>query len=226
MWSTHCRYVLYRHNKRFFDKFVLRQPLSLVLTAPTFATVASAFIPGSTHPCHSSSLAYAGLPHTNEHLCDHVFIIILLTPDLLSSRPGWNRRWGYHCSAQITLCESHHSVGNIITVPSGINPRATVASIKVLFRGIKACIQPHFALSHAWVLGILHYHECCIAHMQGNSPAFQLNATVRGVFIPDSTLEFLPIFSSLKCIKSSIFSGFLHSLRWFGPRKLPRYFQA
>ena len=33
------------------------------------------------------------------------------------------------------LCESHHSVGNIITVPSGINPRATVASIKVLFSG-------------------------------------------------------------------------------------------
>ena len=36
------------------------------------------------------------------------------------------------------LCKSHHSVGNIITVPSGINPRATVASIKVLFRSVKA----------------------------------------------------------------------------------------
>ena len=66
----HCCYVLYRHNKRFFDKFMLRQPLSLVLIAPTHATVALAFIPGSTHPCHSSSLVYAGLPHTNEHLCD------------------------------------------------------------------------------------------------------------------------------------------------------------
>ena len=36
------------------------------------------------------------------------------------------------------LCDNHHSVGNIITVPSGINPRATVASIKALFRGVKA----------------------------------------------------------------------------------------
>lgn len=42
------------------------------------ATVAPAFIPGFTHPCHGSSLVYAGLPHTNEHLCDHVFIIIRL----------------------------------------------------------------------------------------------------------------------------------------------------
>ena len=124
------------------------------------------------------------------------------------------------------LCKSHHSVGNIITVPSGINPRATVASIKVLFRGIKACIQPHFALSHAWVLGILHYHECCIAHMQGNSPAFQLNATVRAAFIPDSTLELPPIFSGSKCTKTSLFSGFLRSLPWFDPRKRPQCFQA
>lgn len=131
-----------------------------------------------------------------------------------------------HHQAPKRLCESCHSVGNIITVPSGINPRATVASIKVLFRGIKACIQPHFALSHAWVLGILHYHECCIAHMQGNSPAFQLNATVRAAFIPDSTLELPPIFSGSKCTKTSLFSGFLRSLPWFDPQKLPRYFQA
>ena len=194
--------------------------------APPLAMVALAFIPGSTHLRYSSSLAFAGLPHTNEHLCDHVVITILLTSALLSPRPGWNRRWCYHRQALKPLCESHHSVGNIITVPSGINPRATVASIKVLFRGIKACIQPHFALSHAWVLGILHYHECCIAHMQGNSPAFQLNATVRAAFIPDSTLESLPISSSSKCIKTSIFSGFLHSLRWFDPQKFPRCFQA
>ena len=109
------------------------------------------------------------------------------------------------------LCESHHSVGNIITVPSGINPRATVASIKVLFRGINASIHTRFALSHAWVLGILHYQECYIAPMQGSLLTFQFNATVRGAFMPDSTLEFLPIFSSSKCTKESIFSGFLHS---------------
>lgn len=124
------------------------------------------------------------------------------------------------------LCESHRSVGNIITMPSGINPRATVASIQVLFRGIKASIHTRSALSHTHAFSILHYHECYIAPTQGSLPTFQLNATVRGVFMPDSTLEFLPIFSNLKCTKSSIFSGFLHSLQWFGPQKLPRCFQA
>lgn len=95
------------------------------------------------------------------------------------------------------LCESPHSVGNIITVPSGINPRATVASIKVFFQGINASIHTRFAFAHAWLLGIL--------------PASQLNATVRGAFMPDSTPDFLPIFSSPKCMKTSIFSGFLRS---------------
>lgn len=177
----------------------------------SLATVSHVLIPGSTHSRYGSSLAYAGLPHTNEHLCDHVFITILLTSDLLSSRPGWNRRWGYHCSAQITLCESHHSIGNIITVPSGINPRATVASIKVLSRGVKASNWPHFALSHAHGLGILHYHECCIVPMQVILPTFQLDATVRAAFMPDFTLESLPIFISRRCVISSIFSNFLHS---------------
>ena len=170
--------------------------------------VTSVFSPDGTITRYGSSLVYAGLRYTNEHLCDHE----ILTSALLSPRLGWNRRWGYHCSAQITLCESPHSVGNIITVPSGINPRATVASIKVLFQGINASIHSRFALAHAWVLGIL--------------PASQLNATVRAAFIPDSTLEFLPIFSRRKCTKMSIFSGFLRSLRWFDPRKLPRCFQA
>ena len=108
-----------------------------------------------------------------------------------------------------SLCESLPNVG---AVQSGINPRVTVASIKVLFRGIKASSQPHFALAHAWVLGIL--------------PASQLNATVRAAFMPDFTLELLPIFSSQKRVEMSILSGFLHSLQWFGPQKLPRYFQA
>ena len=188
--------------------------MCLFLIPPISATVAPAFIPGSTHLRYCSAPAYAGLPHTNEHLCDHVFIIILLTSALylqdrdeiaddviIAISPGTPK----------PLCESHHSVGNIITVPSGINPRATVASINVLFRGVKASIHTRSALSHAHVFGILHYHECCIAHMQGNSPAFQLNATVRAAFMPDSTLEFLPIFSRLKCTKSSIFSCFLHS---------------
>ena len=67
------------------------------------ATVAPAFIPGSTHPCHGSSLVYAGLPYTNEHLREHEN----LTPNLLSPRPGWNRRWCYHRSTPITLCDNH-----------------------------------------------------------------------------------------------------------------------
>ena len=124
------------------------------------------------------------------------------------------------------LCESHRSVGNIITVPSGINPRATVASIKVLFLSINASIHTRFTLAHTCALSILHYHECYISPMQGNLPTFQLNATVWAAFIPDSTLEFLPISSSSKYAKSSIFSGFLHSLQWFDPQKLPRCFQA
>ena len=119
-----------------------------------------------------------------------------------------------------------HSVGNIITVPSGINPRATVASIKVLFRGIKASIHTRFALSHAHVLSILHSYKPYSGFIQGDLSTFRLNATVRAAFMPDSTLEFLPISSSRKCVKSSIFSCFLHSLQWFAPQKLPRYFPA
>lgn len=62
--------------------------MCLFLISLIYTTVALAFISGSTHPCYSSSPAYAGLPHTKEHLCDHVFIIILLTAALLSPRPG------------------------------------------------------------------------------------------------------------------------------------------
>ena len=148
MYALHCRYVLYRYNKRCYGKFTLRQPLSLVLIVLSPATVAHVFIPGSTHPRHRSFLVYAGLPQTNEHK--------IISTNLLSPRPGWNRRWCYHGPAPITLCESHHSIVSTLTVPSGINPRATVASIKVLFQGVKASIQPHFARSHAQSLGILH----------------------------------------------------------------------
>ena len=75
-----------------------------------------------------------------------------------------------------------------LTVPSGINPRATVASIKVLFLSINASIHTRFTLAHARALSILHYHECYISPMQGNLPTFQLNVTVWATFIPDSTL--------------------------------------
>ncbi len=79
---------------------------------------------------------------------------------------------------------------------------------------LQGIMRPNEEMSfaHAWVLGIL--------------PASQLNATVRAAFMPDFTLELLPIFSSQKRVEMSILSGFLHSLQWFGPQKLPRYFQA
>ena len=164
----------------------------------SLATVTPAFIPGSTNSCYGSSLVYAGLPHTNEHLCYHMVITILLTSDLLSPRPGWNRRWCYHRQAPITLCDNRHSVGNVITVPSGINPRATVASIKVLFRGIKASFHTRFALAHAHTLGILHYREHYIASMYGILLVSHYNATVKAAFMPDSTLDLFPIFSVCK----------------------------
>ena len=64
------------------------------------------------------------------------------------------------------------AVVDTITVPSGINPRATVASIKGHFRGVKALTRPHFAVAHAQTLVILHYHECYITPMQGDLPTF------------------------------------------------------
>ena len=146
-------------------------------------------------------------PRTNEHLREHE----MLTSDLLSPRPRWNRRWCYHRQVPKLLCDNHHRVGNIITVPSGINPRATVASIKLLLEGVKTSKWSRFVLSHAHALGILHYRVRHITPIQSIFPTSQLNATVRAAFMPDSTLEFLPIFSCSKCTNASIFSHFLHS---------------
>ena len=98
-----------------------------------------------------------------------------------------------------------------LTVPSGIQPRATVASIKVHFRGINVSIHTRFALSHAWILGILHHWKWKFGVIQVILPTSQLDATVRAAFMPDSTLDSLPIFSNSKCMKTSIFSDFLHS---------------
>ena len=122
---------------------------------------------------------------------------------------------------KVTVISAHP-----LTAQSDINPRATVASIKVLFRGINASIHTRFTLAHAHAFGILHYQECYITPMQVILPASQLDATVRGVFMPDSTLDFLPIFSSSECEETSIFSDLLHSLRLFDPQKHPRCFQA
>ena len=94
------------------------------------------------------------------------------------------------------LCESHRSIVSTLTVQSDINPWATVASIKVLFRGIKASFHTRFALAHAHTLGILHYREHYIASMYGILLVSHYNATVKAAFMPDSTLDLFPIFSA------------------------------
>ena len=94
----------------------------------------------------------------------------------------------------VIIVKSRNCYVIIITVPSGINPRATVTSIKVLFRGIKTSTRPHFALAHAQTLGILHCQMQYFSFILGNLLTSQLNATVRATFMPDSTLKFLPIF--------------------------------
>ena len=82
---------------------------------------------------------------------------------------------------------------------------------KSAFSELNASIHSRFALSHVHAPGILHHRVRYIAPVQGILPTSQLNATVRAAFMPDSTLEFLLIFSSSKCTKPSIFSGSLHS---------------
>ena len=54
---------------------------------------------------------------------------------------------------------------HLLTVQSDINPRATVASTKGLFRGINISIHTRLALFHARVSGILHYRARCIDHV-------------------------------------------------------------
>ena len=93
------------------------------------------------------------------------------------------------------LCESHHSIVSTLTVPSGINPRATVASIKVLFRGIKASIHTRFVFSHARALGISHYWKPHSSFIQDILPVSYCDATVRTAFMPDSTLGFFQFLS-------------------------------
>ena len=77
-----------------------------------------------------------------------------------------------------------------LTVQSGISSRATVASIKVLFRGIKASIHTRFVFSHARALGISHYWKPHSSFIQDILPVSYCDATVRTAFMPDSTLGF------------------------------------
>ena len=126
-------------------------------------TVAPVFSPDSTSTCYGSPCLYSRFHSFMlwqvPHLCQ-------LTPTRTSN--SMSMRFSH---PTCYLQDRDEIAGDVInryvkvttvsvhplTVPSGINPRATVASIKVLFRGINASIQPHFALFHARVPGILHY---------------------------------------------------------------------
>lgn len=82
-----------------------------------------------------------------------------------------------------------------LTVQSGISSRATIASIKVLFRGIKASIHTRFVFSHARALGISHYWKPHSSLIQDILPVSYCDATVRTAFMPDSTLGFFQFLS-------------------------------
>lgn len=81
-----------------------------------------------------------------------------------------------------------------LTAQSVITSLATVASIKALFRDIKTLTRLHFAFAHARAIDISHCQEQKFDFAQGNLPFPHYDATVGGVFMPDSTLEFLPTF--------------------------------
>ena len=165
-------------------------PLCLVPLQWTFlrqihATATTVFSPDDTITRYGSSLVYARLPHMNEHLCDQLFIIALPRN---------------YC---VNISTSHHNaIKHKHTSYSRIHKSA--------FWGGKASFQPCFVFAHAQVLSILHHWKWKFCVIQVILPTSLLNATVRAAFIPDSTLEFLPIFNSSKCTKSSVFSGFLH----------------
>ena len=73
-----------------------------------------------------------------------------------------------HHQAPKRQCESHHSVGKYHHSAIWHKPTSYNRIHKSVFRVIKVSIQPHFDFLHARVSGILHYHECYIAPMQGN----------------------------------------------------------
>lgn len=157
-------------------------------------------------------------PQTNEHK--------IISTNLLSPRPGWNRRWCYHRQVPKPLCKSHRNLGTSPHSAIWHKPTSYGRIHKSAFSGRKSLnltsfcplsrsISRHFALLEAVFqlytgqftnfLTPRHRKRCIYAWLHS------------GIF---------SIFSNSKCTKVSIFSGFLHSLRWSGPRKLPRYFQA
>lgn len=128
----------------------------------SFATVAPAFIPDSTRSCYGSSLAY--YPTRMSMRYSHPPCYLQDRDEIAGDVIIVKSRNRY---VKVTAVSAHP-----LTVQSDINPRATVASIKVHFGGVKTSKWPRFALSHAHALGILHYRECYIAPMQVNLPTF------------------------------------------------------
>lgn len=174
-------------------------------------TVTLSFIPGFTHSCHGSSLALARFPHTNEHLCDHVFIIILLTSALLSPRPGWNRRWCYHRSDPKPLCESHRNLGTSHHGAIRHKPTNYRHIHKSAFSGHKSfnshsfCSLSRLDSRHFAIL------DAVFQPHVGQYSDFLAWRYCESCIYAWLRLGIFSIFSSLKRTKSSIFSDFLHS---------------
>lgn len=110
-----------------------RQLPSLVLMTLSHVTVAPSFMPD--YPTRMSIFTAMWLSPSLSHPTCYLQDRDEIADDVIITKPR-NRY------VKVTVISLHP-----LTVQSDINPRATVASIKVLFRGIKASIQPHFALS-------------------------------------------------------------------------------
>lgn len=123
----------------------------------SLATVAPLLMPDYTTGMSISATMWLSpsLSHPTYYLQDRDEI----ADDVIIAKPR-NRY------VKVTVISAHP-----LTVQSDINPRATVASIKVLFRGINASIHTRFTLAHAHAFGILHYQECYITPMQVILPA-------------------------------------------------------
>ena len=109
------------------------------------------------------------------------------------------------------LCESHRNLGTSPHSAIRHKPTSYGRIHTSAFSGHKSLISHSFCSLTPMVSAFCTTRCSISASCRANSPAFQLDVTVRAAFMPDSALEFLPIFSSSKYTKLSIFSGFLHS---------------
>lgn len=170
-------------------------------------TVTLSFIPGSTHPCHGSSLAYARLPHTNEYRNEHE----ILTSALLSPRPGWNRRWCYHLSAPKPLCKSHRNLGTPPHCAIRHKPTSYRRIHKSAFSGHKSFNSHSFCPLSRLDSRYFAILDAVFQPHVGQYSDFLAWRYCKSCIYAWLRLGIFSIFSNLKRTKSSIFSDFLHS---------------